>query len=208
MARCSAIEKADLEKVEAALLRSRRPRRDACLFALGVNTGLRISELLSIKFSDVFDASGRVRDVLVIEKAHCKGKHRRREIPLSPVAKTAIIQATEEAFALGRSNPHASFFSAVSHSGPISRQQAYKIISAALKAAGITKTRGTHTARKTYATMLLEKVEVEYRAGRLKVFPLLAVQLGLGHQDLKTTQRYLECGIESVNEIIQRGVSL
>jgi len=208
MARCSAIEKADLEKVEAALLQSRRPQRDVCLFALGVDTGLRISELLSIKFSDVFDAAGRIRNVLVIEKAHCKGKQRRREIPLSPVAKAFICRAAEEAFALGRSNPHASFFSAVSHSGPISRQQAYKIISAALKAAGITKTRGTHTARKTYATMLLEKVEIEYRAGRLKVFPLLAVQLGLGHQDLKTTQRYLECGIESVNEIIKRGVSI
>ena len=79
MARCSAIEKADLETVEAALLRSKRPRRDACLFALGVDTGLRISELLSIKFSDLFDAAGRVRDMLVIEKAHCKGKQRRRD---------------------------------------------------------------------------------------------------------------------------------
>jgi len=207
MGRCSAIEKGDLEAVETALRRSRRPRRDACLFALGVETGLRISEMLSIKISDVFDTSDRVRDVLIIEKAHCKGKQRRREIPLSPVAKEAIIQATEEAFSLGRSQSHSSLFSAVSHNGPISRQQAYKIISAALKAAGITKTRGTHTARKTYATMLLEKVEVEYRAGSLKVFPLIAVQLGLGHQDLKTTQRYLECGIESVNEIIRKGVS-
>jgi len=206
MGRCSAIEKTELEAVEAALLRSKRPLRDACLFTLGVNTGLRISELLSIKFSDLFDAAGRVRDVLIIEKAHCKGKQRRREIPLSPLAKTAIYQAAEEAFSLGRSKPHESFFPSASHSGPISRQQAYKIISSALKAAGITKTRGTHTARKTYATLLLEKVENEYRAGRLKVFPLIAVQLGLGHQDLKTTQRYLECGIESVNEIIKRGV--
>jgi integrase len=208
MARCSAIEKSDLAAVEAALLQSKRPHRDACLFALGVETGLRISELLSIKFSDVFDAEGRVRDVLIIEKAHCKGKQRRREIPLSPVAKTFICRATSEAFVLRRSMPHDSLFAAYNHSGPISRQQAYKVFSAALQAAGITKTRGCHTMRKTFATLLLEKVEVEYRAGRLRVFPLLAVQLGLGHQDLKTTQRYLECGIESVNEIIKQGVSL
>jgi integrase len=174
---------------------------------LGVETGLRISELLSIKFADVFDSSGRVRDWLTIDKAHCKGGKKRRELPLSPKAKDAIHRATEEAFALGRSRPEDYLFSPDSRLGAISRIHAHTIVSTALKKAGVVHTRGTHTARKTYAALLLARAEKAYQAGEIRVFPLLAVQLGLGHAELATTQHYLESGVEDVNKLIREGLS-
>ena len=207
MARCSSISLQQVAATETALRRSTRPHRDACLFILGVETGLRISELLSVTFADVLDTSGQVRDWLTIDKEHCKGKQHRRQIPLSPKAKGVITRATEEAFELGGSKPNDHMFAPTYKSKPISRVRAHAIISTALKTAGINHTRGTHTARKTYAALLLQKAERAYQEGRIKVFPMLAVQLGLGHAELATTQRYLESGIEEVNELIKEGLS-
>lgn len=206
MSRCSAITKDEIEATEFALLKSRRPQRDRCLFVLGVQTGLRISELLSITFADVFDVSGRIRDLLIIEKAKCKGGKKNREIPLSEKAKSAIYLASEEAVALSRSRKHDHLFSPSSRTGSISREQAYKIISSALRRAGVRHTSGTHTARKTYAALMLSKAEKAYRSGKISVFPIIAVQLGLGHTELATTQHYLEAGVEEVNGLIRGGL--
>jgi len=207
MARCSAISLQQVAATEEALRRSTRPHRDACLFILGVETGLRISELLSITFADVFDVSGNVREWLTIKKEHCKGKRHRREIPLSQKAKEAIFRAADEAYALGQSKPFDYLFAPASRRGAISRVRAYNIISTALKAAGVTHTRGTHTARKTFAALLLASTDRAYQSGEIKVFPMLAVQIGLGHAELATTQRYLESGVEEVNQIIKKGLS-
>ena len=97
MARCSCLKKTEVEATNIALLSSRRPYRNQCLFVLGVQTGLRISELLSITFADVFDVSGKIKTVLKIEKSKCKGKKKNREIPLTDDAKQAIYMAAEEA---------------------------------------------------------------------------------------------------------------
>ena len=36
--------------------------RDYCLFILGINSGLRISDLLTLKVSDVTDEKGKIKD--------------------------------------------------------------------------------------------------------------------------------------------------
>lgn len=207
MARCSAISLQQVAATEAALRRSTHPHRDACLFILGVETGLRISELLSVTYADVFDVGGHVREWLTIDKVHCKGKQHRRQIPLSQKAKNAIFDAADEGYSLGRARPKDHLFSSPLRRGAISRMRAYDIISMALKNAGITHTRGTHTARKTFAALLLASSDRAYQAGDIKVFPMLAVQIGLGHAELATTQRYLESGVEEVNQIIKKGLS-
>ncbi len=207
MGRCSAISLQEVYATEKALRESSHPHRDACLFSLGVETGLRISELLSITFADALDTAGHIKRVLKINKEHCKGKHNNREIPLSLKAKDAIFCAAGEAYSRGQSKRDDYLFSPSFRRGSIGRIRAYDIISTALKRAGITHTSGTHTARKTYAALLLAKADKAYNAGEIKVFPMLAVQLGLGHAELATTQRYLESGIEEVNKLIEGGLS-
>jgi len=49
--------------------------RDWALFVLGINSGLRISDLLKFNLSDVVDSNGKVRDrVSVKEKKTSKTK--------------------------------------------------------------------------------------------------------------------------------------
>ena len=55
--------------------------RDKALFILGLKTGLRVSELLSLKVGDVYQY-GRLADMVYVERKHMKKKLEGRAIPL------------------------------------------------------------------------------------------------------------------------------
>jgi integrase len=200
MGRCSAISKDQQAKVERELLRSANPYRDRCLFVLGIETGLRISELLSVRIGDVMDTSGRVREKLIIQKAHVKGKHKSRRISLSPYARDAIYDATKEAFSKLSSKTERHLFSPTFRAGSISRRQAYCIISRALRAAGVTHTFGTHTMRKTRAERVAHCALRKHFDKATTTLPTVAVMRALGHSNLQTTERYLSRGTEEVDQ--------
>lgn len=181
------------------LLRSNMPRRNLALFVLGVETGLRISELLSITIGDVIDTECRVKGMLAIQKGHCKGKAKARRVALSPRARDAIYGAAEEAFGLCKSHRDRHLFSPGYRLGAITRRQAYSIISSALRAAGVTHTHGTHTMRKTRAERVARCLERKHNAGETSTVSIMAVMHALGHADIKTTQRYLSKGAEEVD---------
>jgi integrase len=63
--------------------------RDRALFILGIKTGFRIAELLSIRIGDVCQY-GRMVDQLTVCRAHMKQKHEGRTVPLHPDAKAAL----------------------------------------------------------------------------------------------------------------------
>jgi integrase len=63
--------------------------RDKALFILVLKTGLRISELLSLKVGDVYQY-GRLADVVYVERKHMKKKLEGQAIPLHQDAKVAL----------------------------------------------------------------------------------------------------------------------
>ncbi len=199
MGRCSSISESEQQAVESVLLRSNMPRRNLAMFVLGVETGLRISELLSITIGDVIDTERRVKGTLAIQKGHCKGKVKARRVALSPRARDAIYGAVEEAFGLCKSHRDRHLFSPGYRLGAITRRQAYGIISSALREAGITHTHGTHTMRKTRAERVARCLERKHNAGETSTVSIMAVMHALGHADIKTTQRYLSKGAEEVD---------
>ena len=206
MGKCRPISEEQQAAVEAELLRSNCPERNRALFVLGIETGLRVSELLSVTVGDAVDVAGRVRDVLIIKKENCKGKQLSRRIALSPVARDALFRAVNEAYTLGKSGRERHLFSPAYRLGPISRFQAYDLISDAIKAAGITHTRGTHTMRKTRALRVGLFAHRMVAEGKTNILPICAVRDALGHGDVKTTQLYLESGNEEVNEWTAKGL--
>ena len=111
--------------------------RDVLLFTMGINTGLRISDLLTLTVADVRDRA----TVTINEKKTGKKK----EFPLNDT-----VQALLKPFIGGMSDHEFIFQSRKGENSNITRQQAYNIINGACKKCGITDEIGTHTLRKTF----------------------------------------------------------
>ncbi|KPV44017.1 site-specific integrase [Alicyclobacillus ferrooxydans] len=121
--------------------------RDYCLFILGLNSGLRISDLLHLTIKDVVDETGAIKDrVSLKEQKTGKSKH----FPLSRKTKDAISEYLS--YRSGRSgwNLDDPLFKSRKGNGAITRQQAWRALNAAARYAGIMERIGTHTLRKTF----------------------------------------------------------
>ncbi|MCF8011362.1 MAG: tyrosine-type recombinase/integrase [Clostridiales bacterium] len=116
--------------------------RNYCFFVLGINCGIRISELLKLTIKDVSDKNGKIKDKITI--TNNKGKT--KEFPLGVQGKKALkeyIKKTEM-------SDESPLFPSKKGNKPITRVQAYRIINNAALHAGITEEIGTHTLRKTF----------------------------------------------------------
>lgn len=111
--------------------------RDYLLFTGGINTGLRISDLLKLKVSDVRDKD---HIVLTEEKT---GKTKRFLI-------NGCFKSNLEGYIKNMSDDDYLFCSRQGGNKPIDRTQAYRIINEACKKVGIKDRIGTHTLRKTF----------------------------------------------------------
>ncbi|MBU5677552.1 site-specific integrase [Alkaliphilus sp. MSJ-5] len=106
------------------------------LFIVGINTGLRISDILNLKVYDVRDRS----HIAIKEKK--TGKEKRFLI-------NSQLRKDIEKFISGMNNEEYIFQSRKGKNRPISRVQAYRILNQAAVKVGI-KEVGTHTLRKTF----------------------------------------------------------
>ncbi len=110
--------------------------RNFILFLMGINIGLRISDILKLKVGDV---KGQDYVDIVEQKT---GKRKRFLIT------DAVKKELEEYIA--DKNPDDWLFASQRGGKPITRIQAYRIINDACVKAGINVRIGTHTLRKTF----------------------------------------------------------
>lgn len=131
----------DTGKIKAIkkLLKEHSPR-DYLLFVLGINTGLKISEILTIRWSDIVNENGSVKNFI--------DRDSEQEIPiyLNTKVKNAISNYLSS-ISIDYSN---YVFKSSKTNDPITRQQAYRIINKAAKKVGIEGNIGTHSMRKTF----------------------------------------------------------
>lgn len=127
----------DVEMIEKVkrILKS-NGNRDFLLFLLGINSGLRISDILKLKVSDVLN-----KDFISIKE---QKTHKCKRFPISKSYKRYL-----EEFICDRL-PDEWIFASQRNGKPITRVQAYRIITSACLKAGITVNVGTHTLRKTF----------------------------------------------------------
>ncbi len=111
--------------------------RDLLLFTMGINIGLRISDLLKLK---VIDVKGKSHVEIKEQKT---GKIKR--FPL-----LGNLQSMIDDYTKGKSDNEYLFKSRNGKNRPITRVMAYMIINEACKKAGINDSVGTHTLRKTF----------------------------------------------------------
>lgn len=122
-------------------------KRDYCLFVVGINSGLRISDLLSLAVGDVVDERFKPRERIEIREQKT-GKT--KDFPLGEQSKKAIREYLLERFGKGQPmKAHEPLFLS-KKGGSLQRVQAWKILNQTARAIGIQERIGTHTLRKTF----------------------------------------------------------
>jgi integrase/recombinase XerD len=148
-----------------------RGLRDAAMIETMYATGLRVSELVSLRLDEVDLRVGVVRTF---------GKGRKQRLVPMGQAALALIElylGDARPIFLGERSSAALF---VTHrGGPMTRQGFWKLLGGYARAAGVRATLSPHKLRHSFATHLLERGA-----------DLRAVQAMLGHADIATTQIY------------------
>ena len=169
--------------------------RNRGLFMLGVSTGGRISELLSLKIGDVYQNRRAVTDLL-FDKSIVKGGEVSRAVPVNSDGRRAIedlITWHRERYqnAVKSSRP---LFPSRNGQGekPMSRRAAHNVLKKAFEAAGLNGHLATHSLRKSFAQRLYN--------GTSDIF---AVQEMLGHKSVGTTQKYLGVNYANIREAVE-----
>ncbi|MDP6180498.1 MAG: site-specific tyrosine recombinase XerD [Desulfatiglandales bacterium] len=157
-------------------------QRDKAMLELIYATGLRVSELVGLKISNINLEAGYVRMV-------GKGT-KERMVPMG----TKALEALKDYLSSGRvrllKNKSSAFVFLNLRGEPITRQGFWKIIKKYGIIAGIKKRITPHSLRHSFATHLLE-------GGA----DLRAVQVMLGHEDISTTQIYTHLTGERLKQI-------
>jgi integrase len=154
--------------------------RDRAFFTMGVKTGLRCSELLSLTVGDVYQY-GRVAGQVTVRRANVKGKRAGRTVPLHPEAKAALAAWIEHAELASAPNDRPLFPSQKCPSEPISRVQAWRILNGAYEANELDGHIGCHGMRKHLAEHIYQQTGKD----------IVAVKDALGHRSLSSTTAYL-----------------
>ena len=165
------IEEVDrlLEQPDTA---SPRGLRDKALIELLYATGLRVSELISLRAGDLNLEEGYLT---------CIGKgDKQRMVPLGQTAADWVrryMRDGRSALVRQRSSPW--LFVNARDGGPLSRVGFWKVLKGYGRSAGLSRDLSPHVLRHSFATHLLE------RGADLRM-----IQVMLGHADLSTTQIY------------------
>lgn len=158
-------------------------QRNRAILEVLYGSGLRISELTGLKFSDLFFDEGFI-------KVEGKGSKQR----LVPISHTAISQINGYLHYRSQMTPKKGYEDTLflSNRGtPISRIMVFHFIKEYVKELGIKKTISPHTFRHSFATHLLE--------GGANI---RAIQLMLGHEKITTTEIYTHMDREYLRQEI------
>ena len=160
-----------------------RGLRDRALIEVLYATGMRVSELIHLRASDLNLESGYLS---------CTGKgHKQRIVPIGDAAAawlTKYIEQGRPKLVGKRQSPW--LFVNAKGGGSLSRVGFWKVLKGYGRSAGLSGTLSPHVLRHSFATHLLEHGA-----------DLRSIQMMLGHADLSTTQIYthvLEARLRSV----------
>lgn len=175
--------------------------RDRALLWLGVSTGFRISELLSLRVSDVI-THNTLNSQITVQRRFMKRKRRSRTVSFKPTAQHIVRLWLDDMARLGWLQPSSYLFRGrIGGNKPISRQHAHHILREVYESNELTGKLATHTLRKTYAGGVWEECK------RLGKDPLLTVSRALGHSSVQTTLAYLSFREEDIDDAVDSFMS-
>lgn len=156
--------------------------RDLLLFIVGLNTGLRIGDILKLQYQDVFTENGVFRQHVII-KEEKTGKV--KKVRLNETVKKAIKDYSKNWDVAGE-----DYLFRSKKGGHITRVQAYKILREAAEAVGVQQF-GTHSMRKTWGYH-------SYLASKHNIGLIMDLY---SHSSEKITLRYIGINQEQKDEL-------
>ena len=156
--------------------------RNYVLIVMGLYTALRISDLLRLRWDDVYDfAKGCVRASITISEKKT-GKSKTIALNIDIIKALTILSSTAKpgAFIIENKNTHKA----------ISRIQAYRLIRAAAEALSFRDAVSCHSLRKTFG----------YHAWKNGVSPAVLMDI-YNHSSMAITRRYLGVSQDDRDEV-------
>ena len=155
--------------------------RDRAMLELLYATGIRVTELISLKVSDLN---------LQMEYLTCTDTHKERIVPFGDVARDALKKYLEEGRPYLVEKEDCPWLFTNCTGQDMSRQGFWKLIKAYGKKAGIQAEITPHTLRHSFAAHLISNGA-----------DLKSVQEMLGHADISTTQIYTQMNSNRIREV-------
>jgi len=174
--------------------------RNQLLYLTGLYTGFRVTELLSLRVSDVLTDAGAPKTAITIARRLLKGgagayasRVRSRTVVMHPMLRAAISNFVRNTYGDGHVRMDDFLFqSRKGDNRPINKWTALRIIQRAAAKAGSAERVGTHSWRKTFVRAIYDGT------GR----DLVLTQKAVGHRSVLTTVRYLETSEDAVNAAV------
>ena len=155
--------------------------RDKAMLELLYATGIRVTELITLKIADVN---------LQMSFILCRDAHKERIIPFGSQARIALTRYLEKTRAQMLEDQTSDVLFVNCSGKPMSRQGFWKLIKFYAQKAGITADITPHTLRHSFAAHLVENGA-----------DLRSVQEMLGHSDISTTQIYANMNHNRIREV-------
>jgi integrase/recombinase XerD len=177
-----------IEEIDALItaidINSTEGERNYCMLELLYSCGLRVSELISVKISDLFFEEGFI-------KITGKG-NKQRFVPIGELAMDCIKRYRSESRSLVKIKKGFEDTLFLNRRGSqLTRAMVFTIIKRLAQAINLNKTISPHTFRHSFATHLLENGA-----------DLRSIQTLLGHESITTTEVYLHLDRKYVTEVL------
>lgn len=154
--------------------------RDLLLFELGINSALRISDLLSLQVMDLFDENDLPKDSFYIKEQKTGKKHK---VTITPKVKRTLLDYKNEYESVMKEKTHYIFFNQKKHPlgiKNIDRKMAWLLIDRWCHDVWLKWNFGGHTLRKTWG----------FQARQIWT-PIELIQHKLNHSSITVTKKYL-----------------
>ena len=159
--------------------------RNRAIIEILYGSGLRVSELVNLRLSDLYRQEGFMR---------ITGKgSKQRLVPISPVADQWLDYWLEDRSKLNIKTQYSDIVFLNRYGRQLTRAMIFTIIKTLAKQADIHKNISPHTLRHSFATHLLQN------GADLRI-----IQQLLGHEDITTTEIYTHIEIQDLREAIQK----
>lgn len=155
--------------------------RDRAMLELRYATGIRVSELISLKISDLNLRLGYLT---------CTGGEKERAIPFGSTAKRAVEEYLTHAREKLLAGKESDLLFLNCSGKSMSRQGFWKVLKSYAASAGIQQDITPHTLRHSFAAHLVQNGA-----------DLKSVQEMMGHSDISTTQIYMNMNMNKLRDV-------